>query len=116
MLPNPWFWTLAVTVIILLPVMAAAVLQLIRRPDELNLKSHVAEVWSSVRSVLIQFVFGLAVLPYEALRYTDAILLTHWRMVITKQKMLEWTPSGSVAKRAKNNMWNDYRTMWFGFT
>ena len=37
-LPKPWFWTLAVTIIILLPVMAAAFLQLFRRPDDVDFR------------------------------------------------------------------------------
>ncbi len=113
-LPNPWFWTFAVTIIILLPVVAAAILELIRRPEESNLKTHFTEVWSSFRSVLLQFVFGLAVLPYEAYRYTDAIILTNWRMIVSKRKMLEWAPYSSVAKLSKNNIWVDYRSMWIG--
>src|SRR5690606_13419447 len=71
-LPYPWFWTLAVTIIILLPVMVAAALRLIRRPEDLDLKEHISDVGNSVKEVLIRFIFGMAVLPYEAYRYTNA--------------------------------------------
>jgi cellobiose phosphorylase len=113
-LPYPWFWTLAVTIIVLLPVIAAAILQLIRRPEELNLKAHIFEVWSSLRDVLEQFIFGLAVLHYEAFRYTGAILITHWRMLVSKQKLLEWDSYALANRYLKHNIWSNYRTMWIG--
>lgn len=113
-LPKPWFWTLAVTVIILLPVMAAEVLQLIRRPEDLSFKAHISEVGNSVRDVLLRFTFGIAVLPYEAYRFTDAIIRTNWRMFISGKKLLEWTPSATASRQSKNNIWFIYRKMWVG--
>ncbi|MEO5648724.1 MAG: glucoamylase family protein [Ginsengibacter sp.] len=113
-LPNPWFWTLAVTFIILLPVMAAAVLQLIRRPENLDLKAHISDVINSVKEVLLRFIFGMAVLPYESYRYTDAIIRTNWRMIVSRKKLLEWTPSATVSRYTKNRVWSNYREMWIG--
>nr|AGU01685.1 putative glycosyltransferase 36 [uncultured bacterium] len=113
-LPFPWFWTLAVTIIVLLPVVAAAILQLVRRPEELNLKAHISEVWSSLRDILRSFVFGLAVLPYEAFRYTDAIIRTNWRMIVSRKKLLEWIPSAAVVRHLNNNIWSNYLSMWIG--
>ncbi|MDP3469471.1 MAG: glucoamylase family protein [Daejeonella sp.] len=113
-LPKPWFWTLAVTIIILLPVMAAAFLQLFRRPEDLDLKAHVAEVSNSVKEVLLRFMFGIAVLPYEAYRFTDAIIRTNWRMLVSGKKLLEWTPSASASGLSKNSLWFIYQKMWIG--
>lgn len=113
-LPKPWFWTLAVTIIILLPVMAAAFLELFRRPDDLTFKDHVSDVGSSVREVLLRFMFGMAVLPYEAYRFTHAILLTNWRMIFSGKKLLEWTPSVAASRESKNSIWFIYRKMWIG--
>ena len=113
-LPYPWFWTLAVTVIVLLPVMAAAALQLIRRPEDLDFKAHASNIISSVRMVLLRFMFGMAVLPYEAYRYTDAIIRTNWRMIISGKKLLEWTTSADDSRNTRNNIWSNYREMWIG--
>jgi len=113
-LPIPWFWTLSVTIIILLPVMAAAVLQLLHRPEDLDFKSHISDVGSSVSEVLLRFMFGIAVLPYEAYRYTDAIIRTNWRMLISGKKLLEWTPSATASRQSKNSIWFIYRKMWIG--
>src|SRR5690606_11890463 len=113
-LPKPWFWTLAVTIIILLPVMAAAFLQLFRRPEDLDFNAHISEVGSSVKEVLLRFIFGIAVLPYEAYRFTDAIIRTNWRMLVSGKKLLEWTPSATASQHTKKNSWFIYRKMWIG--
>ena len=114
LLPKPWFWTLAVTIIILLPVMAAAFLQVFRRPEDLDFKSHISEIGNSVTEVLLRFMFGIAVLPYEAYRFIDAIIRTNWRMLISGKKLLEWTPSATASHQSKNTLWYNYQKMWIG--
>lgn len=110
-LPFPWFWTLAVTFIILLPVMAAAAWQLLHKPIDLTLKAHFSEVGIIVRDVLIRFVFGIAVLPFEAYRNADAIFRTNWRMIISHKKLLQWTPSANTAPIG-HALWFAYSSMW----
>ncbi|MGV8877727.1 MAG: GH36-type glycosyl hydrolase domain-containing protein [Sphingobacteriaceae bacterium] len=114
MLPRPWFWTLAVTNIILLPVMAAAFLQLFRRPEDLDFKAHIYEIGASVREVLLRFMFSMAVLPYEAYRFTHAIIVTNWRMLVSGKKLLEWTPSATASSQSKNDIWFISTKMWIG--
>ena len=111
-LPLPWFWTLSVTIMILLPVMTAAGWQLFHKPDEVSFVAHLSEVLVSVRNALMRFVFGLAVLPYEAYKYIDAIIRTNWRMIISKRKLLEWTPSATAARSTKKDVVSAYITMW----
>ena len=101
-LPFPWFWTAVVTVIVLLPLMAAAGWQLINKPDDIAIDSHFVEVGIMVRDFLIRFVFGLAVLPYEAYNNLDAIVRTNWRMIISKRKLLQWTPSAASRDQGSN--------------
>src|SRR5690606_1532625 len=114
-LPYPWFWTLAVTIIVLLPVMAAAALRLIHRPEDIDLKAHISDVGRSVGDVLIRFMFDMAVLPYESYRYTHAIILTNWRMIFTRKKLLEWTPSAHASRHhSKNTILSNYISMWIG--
>ncbi|MDB5273643.1 MAG: glycosyltransferase 36 [Chitinophagaceae bacterium] len=110
-LPFPWFWTLTVTFIILLPVMAAAAWQLLHKPIDLTLKAHFSEVGISVRDVLIRFVFGIAVLPFEAYRNVDAIGRANWRMMVSHKKLLQWTPSGASVPGV-HALWYAYSTMW----
>lgn len=111
-LPFPWFWTVAVTAIILLPVMAATIWQLIHKPLDLTLKAHLLEVIISFRDVLLRFLFGLAVLPYEAYRNMDAVVRTNWRMIISHKKLLQWTPSATATSNTHCNVWSVYASMW----
>ena len=111
-LPFSWFWTAVVTIIVLSPLMAAAVWQLINKPEDISLKLHAIEVGISVRNFLIRFVFGLAVLPYEAYKNADAIVRTNWRMVISHKKLLQWTPSAAATRTYKNDLRHVYADMW----
>jgi cyclic beta-1,2-glucan synthetase len=110
-LPFPWFWTLVVTIIILLPLMASAGWQLINKPEDITLEAHFAEVGLTIREFLIRFIFGFAVLPYEAYNNLNAIIRTNWRMIISKKKLLQWTPSAASRAR-QNDLVSAYTTMW----
>ena len=112
LLPFPWFWTLAVTAILLLAVVAATGWQFFHKPTDLTFRAHVSETGASLIDALMRFVFGLAVLPYEAARYTDAILRTNWRMAVTRRNLLEWAPSATAAADAPDSVRQAYRSMW----
>ena len=111
-LPYPWFWTLTVTLMVILPVTLAAGWHLLNKPVELSLNAHLAEVASNVRGLITRFVFGLAVLPYEAYIYIDAIIRTNWRMIVSGKKLLQWTPSADVSRKPGNSCLSAYSSMW----
>jgi cellobiose phosphorylase len=111
-LPFPWFWTLTVTFIVLLAVMAAAGWQLLNRPDDVSVKAHIQETIVAVKIIFIRFVFDMAVLPYQAHRHTHALLLANWRLLFAKKNLLQWTPSAVVDKHKRNALVNAYANMW----
>lgn len=111
-LPHPWFWTFAVTIIITLPVIAGAGWQLIHKPSDINARAHVSEVLISLRGILLRFIFGISVLPFEVFKSADAIVRTNWRMIFSKRKLLEWTPSATISRNLSNNLISAYRDMW----
>jgi cyclic beta-1,2-glucan synthetase len=111
-LPFPQFWTLAVGIFILLPVMAAAGWRLINKPNGLTFMAHLSEVGISVRDVIFRFIFDISVLPYEAMKFTDAILRTIWRMTVLNKRLLEWTPSATASLHSRNDVWSVYKVMW----
>src|SRR6185369_13180185 len=111
-LPLSWFWTSVVTIIVLLPLIAAATWQLINKPDDITTTSHFIEVGISVKNFLIRFVFGLAVLPYEAYKNIDAIVRTIWRMNISHRKLLQWVPSAATNRFGTNSLLTVYAAMW----
>jgi cellobiose phosphorylase len=110
-LPYPWFWTFAVTIIITLPVIAGAGWQLVHKPSDINTRAHLSEVWVSLRGILLRFIFGISVLPYEVFQSADAIARTNWRMIFSKRKLLEWTPSATASRNISNNLASAYLTM-----
>ena len=110
-LPFPWVWTAAVSTIILLPPVIAAIWQLLHKPADLTLQAHVAEVVDNLKITAIRFVFGLSVLPYEAFQYVDAILRALWRMLVSRRKLLEWTPSAAMASKTRSALLRDYQSL-----
>ncbi len=92
-LPHPWLWTLLVIAILLLPSASAFVLDLLRTPDEVLLRQHLAATASVAGRHAAQTALTLAFLPYEATVNLDAIARTVWRMLATHRRLLEWNPS-----------------------
>lgn len=111
-LPVPEFWTLAVGIILLFTSVAEAIWKLLHIPKDISLIAHFSEVGVSIRDAIVQFIFAIAVLPYEAYKYTHAVLLTNWRLIFSKRKLLEWTPSASAGSSYGNNIIIAYRSMW----
>jgi cyclic beta-1,2-glucan synthetase len=103
-LPKPWFWTLSVTGIILIPTLITSLLDLFQKPDDVLLVQHIfATLRGSVRS-LGQTVFTLLCLPYEAFFSSGAVLRTAWRMLIAHKRLLEWNPSGDSDRTSHTDL------------
>jgi len=95
-LPSPWFWTLSVIGIILIPPLIAAVLDLLRKRDEVLLGLHLAAAGRSAGRYFAQAAFTLVCLPYEAFFSLDAVVRTAGRMLVTQKRLLEWNPSNNL--------------------
>ena len=111
-LSLPGYWTLIVIGIQLLALLAATGWQLLNKPADLTFKAHVTEIGVSISQILTRFLFNLAVLPYEAFKYTDAVIRTNWRMIISKKRLLEWAPSAIASKNDRSDIASMYRSMW----
>jgi cyclic beta-1,2-glucan synthetase len=114
---SPWFWTLSVIGIFFIPSLISSLLDLLRKPDDLHLVQHLSAAGHSTSRRLVQVVFTLACLPYEAFFSLDAIVRTAWRMLITHKRLLEWSPSGDPDKNIRSSRMGALpgvcRTMWF---
>jgi cyclic beta-1,2-glucan synthetase len=111
-LSSPWFWTLSVIGIILLPSLISSVLEVFQKPDEMLFGQHLAAAVRSTGRRLAQAVFIFACLPYEAFFSLDAIVRTAVRMVVTRRRLLEWSPSGTPTRNDHTEIVASYRTMW----
>ncbi|PTD96572.1 cyclic beta 1-2 glucan synthetase [Pseudothauera lacus] len=117
-LPAAWLWTLAVLGILLIPTMCLTAVDLCGKSDEVLLRQHLSAVAHSAVRRTMQVGFELACLPYEACFSLDAIVRTHWRLLVTHRRLLEWKPSGEIdresASPAHNDLAQAWRRMWVG--
>lgn len=124
------FWTLAVLGILLIPPVLAALLDVLRKPEDMRPGQHLAAVVHAVGQRLMQTGFALATLPHEAFYSLDAILRTLGRLLVTKQRLLEWNPSdvqgctsvaggrmpaatGDQERLSRTDLAGSFRAMWF---
>ena len=112
LLPAAGFWILAVMGILLVPALMGSMLDLFRKADDIPLGQHLSAVAHSAGVQCSQALFTLACLPYEAYFSLDAIVRTNWRIFATKKRLMEWTPSETVAPDADESLRGRYRAMW----
>ncbi|MDQ1336094.1 MAG: cyclic beta,2-glucan synthetase, partial [Thermodesulfobacteriota bacterium] len=110
--PRPWFWTLAVLGIILIPVLISSLMDLIQKPSDVILHRHILAAFRETGRSLGQIAFTFMCLPYEAFFSMDAILRTIWRMGVAKKRLLEWNPSGDSDRTIREGLAGTVRTMW----
>ncbi len=113
MFSSPVFWTLVVFGILLIPPMLAGLLEVFRKADGVPLRAHLASTANGTGLRLVQTGFSLATLPHEAFYSLDAILRTHWRLLVTGRRLLEWNPSGGQATTGSGSLSASLRAMWF---
>jgi cyclic beta-1,2-glucan synthetase len=119
-LPHTWLWTSVVIGILVLPSTSAVLFDLLRRPDEVLLRQHLAATASAASRHAAQAVLTLAFLPYEATMNLDAVARTLWRMLVAKRRLLEWSPSASETpedrrrggRGARSELMSSVRSMW----
>jgi cellobiose phosphorylase len=117
-LPSPWFWSLSALGVLLVPSLVAALRESLRVPDDVRYLQHLAGVGRAGGRRLVQVLFALACLPYEAFFSLDAIVRTLWRMAVARKRLLEWRPSGDHEARGRGTRADGLaaacRAMWFG--
>ena len=111
--PAPLFWTVAVSLIVLLPAIISFCWSLLNRPADVLFSQHFIFSFRSASDQFYQYVIELFCLPYEAFSNTDAILRTLWRMFISHKNLLQWNPYHSTLV-TKRTIAAVYATMWFG--
>jgi cyclic beta-1,2-glucan synthetase len=111
-LSSPWYWTLVVIGIILIPSLFISVVFIFQKPEEVLLRQHLMGVGQSTARQLSQAAFLLVSLPYEAYYSTLAILRTCWRLFITKKRLLEWNSGTRIEHQSEFDFIESFRTMW----
>ena len=115
-LSPAWFWTAVVIAILLAPSVIASLSDLADKPADVPFRQHLAAVRARcARGTSLQALLALAFLPYEAFFCLDAIVRTIGRMLITRQRLLEWNPSSdmdrALEQRDHTDLLASYRSM-----
>ncbi len=78
----------------------------------MQLRDHITYVLRQTGRRILQIVFTVACLPYEACYSLDAMMRTLWRMMISHKRMLEWNPFKNQVHSGRNAFIESFRTMW----
>ena len=113
-LPATFFWLGILFVIVALPGVVKTVLELLHKPSDMLPSQHIATIIKAASQCAGQLILSLACLPYEAWYSLGAILRTSWRMIVSKQHLLEWTASDQVDQRLHNTFASFIVSMWMG--
>ena len=111
-LSAPWFWTLSVLGLILLPPLFASLLEMFQKPGDVLLGQHLTAIRRSADRHFAQAAFTLVCLPYEAFFSLDAIIRTGVRILITHKRLLEWNPSGDGERPGRSDLVASFQAMW----
>ena len=109
-----WLWTLPVLAIILIPPLIASILDLSHKGEDVLLSRHFSSSMRSAERHFAQAAFALVCLPYEAFYSLDAIVRTAWRTMVTRRRLLEWSPSGDPGHQSPAGLPAFCRSMWIG--
>ena len=113
LLPQALAWTLWLLCLLLLPVLVPTLRDLLTRPMDMTLETHLLQVLKSCGLQLQRAAVNLACLPYEAFFSLDAIGRTLWRMAISRRHLLQWNPSSEVERGLGSDSGAELRGMWF---
>ncbi|MDE2455509.1 MAG: cyclic beta 1-2 glucan synthetase, partial [Burkholderiales bacterium] len=97
LLAQPLVWTLTALAVLVAPALIGLAGDLMRRPDALAWRTHLAEVAAATARQLALATLALATLPYEAWISLDAISRTLWRLHVSRRGLLEWQTSADAS-------------------
>lgn len=112
LLPFPWLWTGAIVVIIAMPALMAALLNVFQKSVDMTWRQHFAGAGDSMFRRFLLAAFSFICLPYEAFFSLDAIVRAVWRLRVSHRKLLEWNPSDQVRNASGKGLIRTVRSMW----
>ena len=107
-------WTFAVLAVVLVPSILASLLDMLRKSPDVQLEQHIYAASRTSARHFSQALLALAWLPHEAWYSMDAIVRTLWRIVVSRRRLLQWSPSSESASSGANDLPAFFRLMWAG--
>ena len=111
--PHATAWTLWVLAILLIPPLLASLTDLVNRPPDLPWHAHLRQALAATLRNFSRVPLTVACLPYEAYFSLDAITRTLWRMLVSRRRLLQWSPSSEVERTLGDGLVASLSTMWF---
>ena len=111
--PDAMAWTSWVLAILLIPPLLASMVDLANRPPDLPLRAHLHQAMAATLRNFARVPLSVACLPYEAYFSLDAIVRTLSRVLLTRRRLLQWSPSSEVERTLGDGWQADLRRMWF---
>ena len=108
---SAWLWTGLAGAILTLPLLMQACAALINTARTRSITS-LAEFRKNAPATLGQVLLTVAFLMNQAHYLLDAIVRTLWRLLVSRQWLLEWETSASAERRLGVNLWIFFRDMW----
>src|SRR5579872_883582 len=102
-LPGPpWYWTLVAISLLLAPIYAQVLMQLLRPANLRHLKGALISATKTLAQGHLNVLLSLTFLAHQALVMIDAIVRTQVRHLITRRRLLQWeTAAEAEAGTAK---------------
>ena len=111
-LSPAWMWTLAGAGCLIVPALTAWLPSLVRKPADVGLARHLEGSGRSIGRQMAQALLTLACLPYEAYFSLAAVVRTAVRLLVTRRRLLEWTPSDDHGLLARQSLAAAWARMW----
>ncbi len=109
---DPAFWMDVTLGIIFIPTVIQFVWEIFKKPTDVLFIQNVLFTSKTFKTNLLQNAIDLACLPYEAFINAHAILITLWRLFVSRKNFLQWTPYSGY-QHHKKTVINTYRKVWF---
>ncbi|MFT3911611.1 MAG: glucoamylase family protein [Ferruginibacter sp.] len=93
-LSNVLLWNIIFIAIIFLPSLVNFTWEIFHKPNDVVFVQHFMFASRSLKDGLAQRLIDLICLPYEAFNNLHAILITNWRVSVSRRHLLQWNPSG----------------------
>ncbi|NLE06842.1 MAG: glycosyl transferase, partial [Crenarchaeota archaeon] len=101
---SPVFWFLSVLLCMYFPFVTGCIDHVAnKRFGTITLRKY-APVISGLRASFLQMTLQFILLPYNAYLMVNAIVVTLYRVLITKKNMLEWVTALDTEKSLKNSL------------
>jgi len=114
LLSDSSLWFGMILVIIAFPAFVHTLLGFSRKPGDVLIRQHIANIFSALYRSVLQFILYLSCLPYEVWYSASAILRTIWRVLISKHHLLEWMPYDQIDQHLQDTKKTWLITMCIG--